>query len=278
MKELSFDKKAINASLQIQEIRKNQLIALSELIIEQLDKNGFADINFICTHNSRRSQLAEYCLSHFLNNFGVKNIYTYSGGTEATALNERIIQSLKRANIDINSFGDVTNPRHQIAGLDKIFYSKKYDDPFNPKDGFIAVMVCNDADENCPVVSGATKRFSLQYIDPKLSDDSPDETDVYDAKLIEIASEMYLLSKLVLKNVLPLACDNSPVAVELKEGVKYSWCSCGLSSIQPFCDGQHRGTSYTPIKFVAEESKTVYFCNCKQTKNACFCDGSHNSL
>jgi len=70
----------------------------------------------------------------------------------------------------------------------------------------------------------------------------------------------------------------APIAVELKEGQKYSWCTCGLSEKQPFCDGAHQGTDFTPKKAIATESKTVYFCTCKQTDNPGFCDGSHKSL
>ena len=77
---------------------------------------------------------------------------------------------------------------------------------------------------------------------------------------------------------LPKIAGNSPTKIDLEAGKRYAWCSCGLSSTQPFCDGQHRGTEFSPIKFVAEESKTVYLCNCKKTNNGCYCDGSHKSL
>lgn len=71
---------------------------------------------------------------------------------------------------------------------------------------------------------------------------------------------------------------NAPIAVDLEEGKRYSWCTCGLSEKQPFCDGAHKGGEFAPIKFIAEESKTVYFCTCKQTDNPGFCDGSHKAL
>ena len=69
---------------------------------------------------------------------------------------------------------------------------------------------------------------------------------------------------------------NQPIAVDVKEGKNYLWCSCGQSKNQPFCDMSHRGAEFKPIKFTAEENKTVYFCHCKQTNNQPFCDGSHN--
>jgi len=69
---------------------------------------------------------------------------------------------------------------------------------------------------------------------------------------------------------------DSPFAVEVEEGKTYYWCACGRSKSQPFCDGSHNGTDFTPVKYTAEKSDTVYFCGCKATKNQPLCDGSHN--
>lgn len=76
---------------------------------------------------------------------------------------------------------------------------------------------------------------------------------------------------------LPKRAGDSPIAVELEEGKKYAWCSCGLSENQPFCDGKHKGSGMAPKVFTAEKSETKYLCTCKQTKNPSFCDGSHKS-
>jgi len=67
-----------------------------------------------------------------------------------------------------------------------------------------------------------------------------------------------------------------PVAVEA--GKSYWWCSCGQSKNQPFCDGSHKGSGFTPVKWDATESKTVYFCGCKQSGKAPLCDGAHKAL
>ncbi len=69
-----------------------------------------------------------------------------------------------------------------------------------------------------------------------------------------------------------------PKAVELEEGKTYAWCACGESSNQPFCDGSHKGSEFSPVVFKAEESKTAYLCQCKQTNNPGFCDGTHATL
>ncbi|HBH05334.1 MAG TPA: hypothetical protein DDX92_01870 [Flavobacteriales bacterium] len=74
---------------------------------------------------------------------------------------------------------------------------------------------------------------------------------------------------------LPNRAGDNPIPVELEEGKRYAWCTCGLSEKQPFCDGKHRTTDFTPLIHQASKSSKVYFCTCKQTANGPFCDGSH---
>ena len=69
-----------------------------------------------------------------------------------------------------------------------------------------------------------------------------------------------------------------PMPVDVEEGRKYFWCSCGKSNRQPFCDGSHEGTDFLPMSYTAEKTRTLYFCACKHTKGAPLCDGSHNAL
>jgi CDGSH-type Zn-finger protein len=76
----------------------------------------------------------------------------------------------------------------------------------------------------------------------------------------------------------PKIAQKSPYPVEVEAGKSYFWCACGLSASQPFCDGSHKGSGFTPVKFEATESKTVYFCGCKHTAHPPFCDGSHAKL
>jgi CDGSH-type Zn-finger protein len=76
----------------------------------------------------------------------------------------------------------------------------------------------------------------------------------------------------------PVIAQQGPFAVELEQGKTYAWCACGRSSTQPFCDGSHKGTEFSPTVFKAEETKTAYLCGCKHTSNGQFCDGTHGSL
>ena len=69
---------------------------------------------------------------------------------------------------------------------------------------------------------------------------------------------------------------DSAIVVEVEKNKSYFWCSCGLSSKQPFCDGSHKNTEFSPVKFMADETKKMFFCTCRQTNNQPFCDGSHN--
>ena len=76
----------------------------------------------------------------------------------------------------------------------------------------------------------------------------------------------------------PVIAQKSPIPTPVEAGKSYYWCACGKSANQPFCDGSHAGSEFTPLKFEATETKTVYLCGCKHTKNPPFCDGTHKSL
>ena len=76
----------------------------------------------------------------------------------------------------------------------------------------------------------------------------------------------------------PVIAQKGPYAVQVEAGKSYHWCACGHSANQPFCDGSHKGTGMTPMKFEAAETKTVYLCGCKHSGNPPFCDGHHSKL
>lgn len=192
--ELESDSKTIPST------RKEELENVSNHIRTKLETGKTAKLNFICTHNSRRSHLAQVWTAVAAAHYGIDRIETYSGGTEATAFNPRAVAALKRAGLEIeNPGGD--NPRYKVRFDDDsdpmICFSKTFDDPFNPDSDFAAIMTCSDADENCPFVPGAEFRKPITYRDPKESDETDLETETYDERCRQIASEMfYMMSKL----------------------------------------------------------------------------------
>ena len=177
----------------ISEIRKNELAVLIHFIQEKKDKNQPVLLNFICTHNSRRSQFSQIWGQVASNYFGI-SAQSYSGGVEETAFNERAVASLERFGFKMSKEG-VGNPKYFIQWDENseplVMFSKMYDDSINPSSGFAAIMTCSHGDENCPVVSGCEKRIPIRYEDPKNFDDTPLESAFYDYRSFEIATELF---------------------------------------------------------------------------------------
>lgn len=146
--------------------------------------------------------------------YGVGGISASSGGTEGTAFNPRAVAALKRAgfDVDVNPSDREANPQYLVKMGRKIpgtiAYSKKYGDPFNPQTDFVAVMVCSEADQSCPLVDGADARFSLPYDDPRYFDDTPSETEKYDERCRQIARELFFLMEYVKEQHILLAEGN----------------------------------------------------------------------
>jgi arsenate reductase len=181
--------------------RKAEIEKLAVYVQNQIKAKQPVNLVFICTHNSRRSQMSQIWASVAIEKFKlVGKISTYSGGTETTAFNPRAVSALERAGISVDKPAG-TNPHYQIRYSESLpsieCFSKVYTNPFNPQKNFVAVMNCSDADKNCPNVVGASFRTAIKYDDPKLSDGSPDEQNTYDARCRQIATEMfYLMSKI----------------------------------------------------------------------------------
>jgi len=76
----------------------------------------------------------------------------------------------------------------------------------------------------------------------------------------------------------PTIAQKAPFPTDVEEGKTYMWCACGNSSNQPFCDGSHKGSGFSPVKYTAAKTGKVFFCGCKHTNNAPLCDGTHSSL
>lgn len=151
-------------------------------------------LNFICTHNSRRSHLSQVWAEALANYVGIGNVTCYSGGTEATALFPVAAKTLENAGFEVKKLSEVKNPVYSIKYSENnhpiIGFSKTYDDSFNPKSGFGAIMTCDSANEACPMVVGSEKRFPITYKDPKAFDGTPLQAEKYEERSHQIATEL----------------------------------------------------------------------------------------
>ena len=186
--------------------RKSKLQELAQYVADRKSAGEIVKLTFICTHNSRRSQMAQLWAAVAAAHYGIDRVETNSGGTEATAFNPRAVAALERAGFEIvkadesATSADPENPRYRVSftgcGNPLVCFSKKYDSIPNSNADFCAVMTCSDADKNCPVVPGAAFRLSLPYVDPKVSDGTPAEAATYDDRSAQIAREMlYVFSR-----------------------------------------------------------------------------------
>jgi arsenate reductase len=181
--------------------RIQQLEPLSLYIFNKISQGEAAALNFICTHNSRRSHLGQIWLQMAAAYYDIALVVAYSGGTEETAFNPRAVAALQRAGFAVEA-GTGENPRYKISSslgnLHLVSFSKKYDHVENPKKEFCAVMTCSEADEACPVIFGANLRIKLLYEDPKSADGTDHEHTAYDERCFQIATEMFYVMKQVL--------------------------------------------------------------------------------
>ena len=181
----------------ITEERKVVLQPLIDFIQTKVDTQQSIRLNFICTHNSRRSHLSQIWAQTLAFHFGIRNVFCYSGGTEATAMFPKVGETLSNQGFQIQQLSSDNNPVYAVK-FDKneaaiVCFSKTFDDGFNPTSEFAAIMTCSSADAGCPFIAGAEKRLSIRYEDPKAFDG----TDLMDAKYtersLEIASELYFV-------------------------------------------------------------------------------------
>jgi arsenate reductase len=170
---------------------------LVEYIQNKVDNHQEVRLNFICTHNSRRSHLAQIWAQTMAFQFGIKNVFCYSGGTEATAMFPIVAETLSNQGFQIQKVSEEQNPVYAIKFAANqhpiICFSKAYFDDFNPKNNFAAIMTCNNADEGCPMVFGAEARIPIKYDDPKAFDGTPEMNEKYLERSMQIASEIYFI-------------------------------------------------------------------------------------
>lgn len=187
----------------ISEERRTALQPLADYIQKKVEAGKTIRLNFICTHNSRRSHLSQIWAQTMAYHFGITNVFCYSGGTEATAMFPKVAETLSSQGFDIQKLSETENPVYAIKyaenGAAVICFSKEYNSEFNPKNQFGAIMTCNNADEGCPLVLGAEARFPIKYDDPKASDNTPQQTEIYAERSLQIAAEMFYVFSLINK-------------------------------------------------------------------------------
>lgn len=192
-----------NSFRAIPEERKKLLEDFAGYISNKLKSQREVNLNFICTHNSRRSHMSQIWAQTAAAYFNIENIKCYSGGTETTAFNPRSVKAVEKEGFKIEQLDDSINPVYKVYFSDKDeplkCFSKVYSDPYNPQNGFTAVMTCSHADENCPVVLGADTKFLLQYDDPKEFDDTELEEIKYTERFEQIGIELIFLFESVSK-------------------------------------------------------------------------------
>ena len=172
--------------------RKDLLRPLHDYVMLKIKQKAEANLIFICKHNSRRSQLTQVWAKVISDYYGF-NLNSFSGGTEVTNCDARTIASFERMGFKVKNTGG-ENSYYELIYHEKrkpiIVFSKTFDNASNPRNNFAAVMTCTSADENCPFIPGAEKRISLPFEDPKIFDNSPHESEKYDERSMQIATEM----------------------------------------------------------------------------------------
>ena len=178
----------------ISESRKEVLQPLADYIQSKVNNNLEIRINFICTHNSRRSHLSQIWAQTIASYFAIKNVFCYSGGTEATAVYPMVIKTLNQSGFKINALSNDKNPIYSIKYSNNehpiIGFSKTLDDDCNPQSQFAAIMTCSQADGGCPFIAGAEQRIPITFEDPKAFDNTPQQEEKYNERSLQIATEM----------------------------------------------------------------------------------------
>ena len=183
----------------IPEERKTILKKIGNYISEKRTQDKPTHLVYICTHNSRRSHFGQIWAKAAADFYGIPDLHTYSGGTEATAFNPNAIEAVKRAGMEVQKTSNTENPVYHVYYAENqepsVCFSKVYDESPNPTSEFAAIMTCSDAEENCPFIPGVELRIGTTYDDPKTFDNTPLQDAKYDERCKQIALEtLYVFS------------------------------------------------------------------------------------
>lgn len=180
--------------------RKQLLDKISDFIQQKKNQNQVIQLVYVCTHNSRRSHFGQIWAAVAAEYYGVNNVSTFSGGTEATAFNPNAIQALQGLGFVITKMESTDNPKYDVdfgGSKSSICFSKVYDNSSNPTSNFAAIMTCGDAEENCPFIPGVDLRIGTTYDDPKMFDGTELQEEKYIERALQIGLEiLYVFSKI----------------------------------------------------------------------------------
>jgi len=190
--------KATISQLPIDQIPADRLPVIESManyILSKIKSNTEVRLNFICTHNSRRSQFSQIWGQTAADFHGIPAV-CYSGGVEVTAFNERAVDAVRRDGFKVVQKGEGNPVYFVFYGEDSepiVTFSKVYDDPINAQKSFAAVMTCDHANENCPFIPGAEARIPLRFEDPKAFDGTELEEKMYTERSHQIGAELFLI-------------------------------------------------------------------------------------
>jgi arsenate reductase len=200
IKTADFFKNALT-DLKIDNSRSQLLNSIASFIASELKATKKVNLNYICTHNSRRSQLAQVWSSYASAFYKFAEVNSFSGGTAVTTFYRNTVKTLQEVGFtfQIIEFSH-QNPVYSINyknGINPIIgFSKLYNDATN-KTPFIAITTCNNADENCPFIPEAIERFHLPFTDPKTYDNTHSQSEKYLEANKQIAGEIHYIFKMV---------------------------------------------------------------------------------
>ncbi len=184
----------------LSEERKEKLLPLVYYILDNQRDNDPSELIFVCTHNARRSHMAQLWAAAAALYCDLENIETFSGGIEVTRIHPNALASLERSGFEFSGDDDGENPSYLVQLGESIMievFSKPYGDDTNPQKNFAAVLVCSEVAEACPNVEGASLRLPISYDDPKEFDGSEKAEEMYDKRSVEIGTEMLYVMKTV---------------------------------------------------------------------------------
>lgn len=175
--------------------RRAILQPLIDFIQTKVNNQQEVRLNLICTHNSRRSHLSQVWAQTAAEYCNIKNVFCYSGGTEATAMFPIAVKTLAKQGFKIKTIAEGNNPIYAIKYSQNehpvVGFSKTFDDAFNPQSDFAAIMTCSSADQGCPFIAGAEVRIPITFEDPKAFDNTPQQAEKYEERSVQIATELF---------------------------------------------------------------------------------------